>query len=79
MRRVGTTSVARIWEHSCAVGSLRSVATMTAAGVAHENRFLLDSVATLSMGGTWIDRVSVVEAPADRVPFDDLVAHVVRC
>jgi hypothetical protein len=52
---------------------------MTAAGIAYEDGFLLDSVATLSMGGTWIDRVSVVEATADRVPFDDLVAHVERC
>lgn len=52
------------------------MAAMKAASIAYENRLLLNSVATLSMSGARIDRVSVVEAAADGVPFDNLIAHV---
>jgi hypothetical protein len=49
---------------------------MTAAGVAYKDSLLLNPVSTLSMGGAWIDGVLVVEASADRVAFDDLIAHL---
>lgn len=76
MCRVGTTSVARIRENSSAVGSLWSVAAMIATGIANENRFFLNLVAMLSMSGTRIDRVCVVEASTNGEPFDNSVAHV---
>jgi hypothetical protein len=44
--------------------------------VAHEDRLLLHHVAALAVGSTWIDSVPVVETPADRVAFNDLIAHV---
>ena len=49
---------------------------MACASVAHEDRLLLYHVAALSMGSAWIDGMLVVEAPADRVAFDNLIAHV---
>jgi hypothetical protein len=52
------------------------MATVDAAGVAHENRLLLNCMTALTVGGAWIDGVSVVEASADRKTFDDLVTHV---
>lgn len=52
------------------------MATMAAASVAYQDGLLLHCMSALSMGGTWIDGVSVVEAPADRVAFDDLITHL---
>lgn len=49
---------------------------MDGASVAHEDRLLLHHVPTLAMCGTRVNGVLVVEAPADRVAFDDLIAHV---
>jgi hypothetical protein len=54
----------------------RSVAAMTAAGIAYKDGFLLNTVSALSMAGAWIDGVLVVKASADRVAFDDLIAHL---
>ena len=45
------------------------------AGVSDEHRLLLNSVTTLAMGGTWINGVLVVQAPAYGVAFDDLITH----
>jgi hypothetical protein len=45
------------------------------AGVADQNGSLLYGVALRSIRGTHVDTVLVVEAPADRVSFDDEVAH----
>ena len=52
------------------------MAAMAAASVSYEDGLFLYSVSTLAMSGTWVDRVSVVKAPADRVTFDNLIAHV---
>jgi hypothetical protein len=53
-----------------------SVATVVAAGVAYEDRLLLDRMPTLAMGGARVDGVLVILASAYRVAFNDLVAHV---
>lgn len=45
------------------------------AGVSDEDGLLLDVVAPGAVGGAHIDAVLVIEAPADRVAFDDEVAH----
>jgi hypothetical protein len=44
--------------------------------VAHEDCLLLHHVSALAMSSTWVDGVLVVETPADRVAFDDLITHV---
>ena len=49
---------------------------MACASVAHEDSLLLYRVAALSMGSAWIDGVLVVETPADRIAFDDLITHL---
>ena len=49
---------------------------MLLAGVPDEDRPLLYRVALRTICGAHIDAVLVVEAPADRVPFDDEVAHL---
>lgn len=43
---------------------LGSVTAVACTGVAHEYCLLLNHMAALSIGGTGIDRVLVVEAPA---------------
>lgn len=48
---------------------------MTAASITHEDRLLLDRMATLSMSGTRVDRVYVVEASTDGVAFNNSIAH----
>ena len=47
---------------------------MLAAGVPHQHRLPLDAMAPISC--TPVDSVLVVEAPADRVELNDLVAHL---
>jgi hypothetical protein len=74
-RGICTAAVARIWENSVLI-DFRSVAAMTAAGIAYKDGFLLNTVSALSMAGAWIDGVLVVKASADRVAFDDLIAHL---
>lgn len=49
------------------------------AGVADEDRLLLDGVAALAAGGAGVDGVAVVEAAADGVALDDLEAHARGC
>jgi hypothetical protein len=51
---------------------------MAAAGVTYEDGLLLNRVPSLAVRGTWIDGVFVVQASADRVAFDNLIAHSAR-
>ncbi len=53
----------------------RSVTTVQIAGIAYKDCFLLDTVATLTMSGTRIDSMFVVEASTNRVTFDNLITH----
>lgn len=76
LRCVCVAPVPRIGEHSRAICSLGPVAAVAAAGVAHEHRLLLDNVTPLAMSSAGIDGVLVIETPADRVAFDDLIAHL---
>lgn len=48
---------------------------MRRAGVSHENGLFLGDMVALSERFTWVDGMLEVEAAADRVPFNDLVAH----
>lgn len=48
---------------------------MRRTGVSDENGLFLGHMVALSKGFTWVDGVFEVEAAADRVPFNDLVAH----
>jgi hypothetical protein len=59
-----------------AICGLRIVVAMPAAGVAYENRLLLDCMSTLAVRGTGIDSVLVIEASADGKTFDNLIAHL---
>lgn len=52
-----------------------SMAAVHTAGIANENRLLLYDVTALSVSSAGVNGVLVVEASADRVAFDDLVAH----
>ncbi|KAL4762328.1 uncharacterized protein BDW70DRAFT_30878 [Aspergillus foveolatus] len=45
------------------------------ASVSHEHSLFLRLVAALAVCGTRVDSVLVVEAAADRVAFDELIAH----
>ena len=58
------------------IGSLCLVRGVFLAGVAHEDGPLLYRMALRAICGAHVDAVLVVEAPADRVPFDDEVAHL---
>jgi hypothetical protein len=71
-----STAVPRVGEDTRAGHGLGTVAAVAAACVSHEDSLLLDAVAALSCGEALVDGVLVVEALADRVAFDDLVAHV---
>lgn len=71
--------VARIWGELAAIcgtgcGS-ETVVGVDVAGVADEDRLLLDRVAILSVLRTWVNGVLVVQTTADGVALDDLVAH----
>lgn len=55
----------------------RAVRRVLAAGVADKYGAELDAVARLAKGGTPVDGVLVVQAPAGRVPLHQLVAHLV--
>jgi hypothetical protein len=68
--------VSRVWQHSRAVCNLGPLTAVARTGVAHEDCFLLDAVSTLAVGCARVDRVFVVEAPAGRVAFDNLIAHL---
>jgi hypothetical protein len=59
-----------------AVCGLKMVVAMAAAGVAYENRLLLNCVSPLAVRGTGIDSVLVIEASADGITFDNLVTHL---
>ena len=48
---------------------------MSRACEAHEDRLLGDGVASLTVGSARVDRVLMVEAAADRIALDYLVAH----
>jgi hypothetical protein len=52
------------------------MAAVTSTSIADEYGLLLHSVPALAMGCARIDGVFVVEAPANRVTFDDLIAHI---
>jgi hypothetical protein len=73
---VCTAGVSRVWEHTGTIRSFGSVAAVACTSVAHEDGLLLDDMAALSMSSTRVDSVLVVETPADRVAFDDLITHV---
>lgn len=75
LRCVGAAAVSRVWEHARAAHGFRPVAAVNATCVAHEDRLLLDTVTVLASGTALVDGVFVVEALADRVPFDNLIAH----
>lgn len=75
-RGVRAAAVPRIWEDADTVRGFGSLATMGCTRVTHEDGLLLNDMAALAMAGTGIDGVLVVEAPADGVAFDDLVAHL---
>lgn len=47
--------------------------------IAHEHGLLLDGMAVLAVGGARVDGVLEVDAFADRVAFDDFVAHFSVC
>jgi hypothetical protein len=49
-------------------------AGMTGARVADENGLFLDGVTMLAVRGAWINCMAVVQAAADRVAFDNLIA-----
>lgn len=49
---------------------------MPVTSISNKDRPLLNSVPLGSVGGAHIDVVFVVDASADRVLFDDEVAHV---
>lgn len=48
---------------------------MRGAGVADQDCLLLDAVAALVVAWAGVDGMTVVETLANRVAFDDLVAH----
>jgi hypothetical protein len=57
------------------VGSPPSGVGVGGAGVADQDGFLVQLVASLGSGGTGVDGVFVVEAATDGVEFDELDAH----
>jgi hypothetical protein len=52
---------------------------MRRTGISHENGLFLGDMVALSKGFTRVDGVLKVETAADRVPFNDLVAHDEVC
>ena len=57
------------------VGDLWPMASVQTTSVAYKNRLLLYRMVALSKGTTGVDGMLVVEATADGIAFNDLVAH----
>jgi hypothetical protein len=63
-----------IWEHpSAEEGSLGTSRTVAATGIPYQHCLLRNRVVAHTT--TWINGMLIVETPADRVAFDNLIAH----
>ncbi|MCJ1426245.1 hypothetical protein MMC29_004148, partial [Sticta canariensis] len=49
---------------------------MPRTGVAHEDFFVPDHMVAASIGGAWVDGMTVINAAADRIALGDSYAHV---